>query len=42
MSLLSGCTTTAENSNVNPKIIREYTEEAQLRLEELEAELASL
>ena len=42
MSAMSGCVTTAQNSNVHAKIHREYTEEAQARLEELEAELASL
>lgn len=42
MSAMSGCVTTAQNSNVHAKIERTYTEEAQARLEELEAELAKI
>ena len=42
MSALSGCCTTAENSNVHAKVTRTYTEEAQAKLDALEEELASL
>ena len=42
MSALSGCTTTARNSNVHANIERTYTEEAQAKLEALEEELNQL
>jgi len=42
MSAMSGCATTARHSNVHAMVSRTYTDEAQQRLEELEAELASL
>jgi len=42
MSAMSGCITTAQNSNVHAKIVRTYTDEVADRLAELEAELASL
>ena len=42
MSALSGCCTTARNTNIHAKVIREYTVEVAEKLAELEAELASL
>ena len=42
LSALSGCATSAQNSNVHAKVECTYTDEAQARLAELEEELASL
>lgn len=42
MSALACCPVTAENSNVHAKIARQYTQEAQDKLAELELELASI
>ena len=42
MSALSGCVTSAQNSNVHAKIVRTYTDEAQAQLDALEEELAQL
>ena len=42
MAALSGCVTSAQNSNVHAKVVRTYTDEVAERLTQLEAELASL
>lgn len=42
LSALSGCTEGAKHSNINPKVTRAYTDEAQAKLDALEKELAQL
>jgi len=42
MGIMSGCTTTASNSNIIPKLEKVMTAEAVAKLEQLEEELASL